>query len=213
MEIKRKIVEGASELFHKYGVRSVSMDDIARHLSMSKKTVYQYYKDKDELVTIGMSLHMEKEKEEYQEIESKAHDAIEEMAMLSTCLRRDLRDINHSLLFDLQKYHPKAWQVWLNFKNDFIKNSISDNVKRGMEQGLFRKDVDPEVMAILRVEQVQMAFDDRIFPADKFDFREVQIDFFDHFIHGLVNEKGKKLLDKYLEQENNSKTITTTHEN
>lgn len=189
------------------------MDDIARHLSMSKKTLYQYYKDKDELVTIGMSLHMEKEKEEYEEVERKAQDAIEEMAMISSCMRRDLRDMNPSLLFDLQKYHPRAWQVWLDFKNDFIKNSISQNVKRGIEQGLFREDVDPEIMAILRVEQVQMAFDDRIFPSDKFDFRTVQMDFFDHFIHGLVNEKGKKLLDTYLEQQNNPKTITSSHEN
>ncbi len=206
MEVKDKIVEGASVLFHKYGVRSVSMDDIARHLTMSKKTLYQYFKDKDELVTTGIYIHMEKEKADFLKIEDQASDAIEEMVKVTICMRKNLRDINQSLLFDLQKYHPKAWAVWLNFKNDYIKNSVVRNLKRGIEQGLFRKDINPEIMAIFRVEQVQMAFDDRIFSADKFDFKDVQMSFLDHFIHGVVNDKGRKLLNQYIEQENQTKT-------
>lgn len=208
MEVKDKIIEGASFLFHKYGVRSVSMDDIARHLSMSKKTLYQYFKDKDELVTIGIQRHMEKEKAEYQEIEATAKDAIHEMTGVSQCMRKNLRDLNASLLFDLQKYHPKAWGVWLDFKDNYIKDSIVATLCRGVEQGLFRKEIDPEVMAIFRVEQVQMAFDDRIFPANKYDFKEVQMKFLDHFIHGIVNEKGRKLLTQYLEQETKTNPIT-----
>lgn len=212
MEVKDKIVEGASFLFHKYGVRSVSMDDIARHLSMSKKTLYQYFKDKDELVTTGMMLHMEREKEEYAEIEANSKDAIQEMASVTKCMRKNLSDLNPALLFDLQKYHPNAWNVWLEFKNNHIKNSIVATLRRGVEQGLFRKNIHPEIMAIFRVEQVQMAFDDRVFPTTKFDFKEVQLNFLDHFIHGLVNDKGRELLEKYLIQDTKTNSIHQ-HEN
>ncbi|MEM6525016.1 MAG: TetR/AcrR family transcriptional regulator [Bacteroidota bacterium] len=212
MEVKNKIIEGASTLFHKYGVRSVSMDDIARYLSMSKKTLYQYFKDKDELVTLGMQAHMEQEKAEFQEIANNAHNAIHEMAGVTKLMRKNMKGINPSLLFDLQKYHPNAWNVWLDFKENYIKDSVVSTLQKGMEQGLFRDEIDPEVMAIFRVEQVQMAFDDRVFPADKFNFKNVQMSFLDHFIHGLVNDKGRELLKKYLDQETKTNSIHQ-HEN
>jgi len=201
VEIKDKIAAGASELFHKYGIRSVSMDDIARNLSMSKKTLYQYYKDKDELVTVGIKQHMEMEKSEYDEIFQNAHDAIEELALVSRCIRKNLKDINSSLLFDLQKYHPKAWSIWKDFKNHYIKDSIAKNIERGMSEGHFRAEIDPETLAILRVEQIEMGFDNRIFPSDKFNFREVQMICLDHFIHGIVTEEGRKLFQEYLQKQ------------
>lgn len=201
VEVKDKIAEGASELFHRYGIRSVSMDDIARHLSMSKKTLYQYYKDKDELVTVGINMHMEMEKGEYDEIFEKSHDAIEELALVSRCIRKNLRDVNPSLLFDMQKYHPKAWELWVDFKNHYIKDSIAKNIERGMSEGHFRSEIDPETLAILRVEQIEMGFDSRIFPANRFDFREVQMMCLDHFIHGIVTEEGRKLFQEYLQKQ------------
>ncbi|MEM7107535.1 MAG: TetR/AcrR family transcriptional regulator [Bacteroidota bacterium] len=212
MEIKNKIIEGATTLFHKYGVRSVSMDDIARYLSMSKKTLYQYFKDKDELVTLGMRAHMEQEKSEFEEIVDHADNAIHEMASVTKLMRKNMKDINPSLLYDLQKYHPNAWNVWLDFKDNYIKDSVVSTLRRGVEQGLFRDEIDPEIMAIFRVEQVQMAFNDQVFPSDKFNFKEVQISFLDHFIYGLVNDKGRVLFQKYLDQETKTNSIEQ-HEN
>lgn len=202
MEIKEKIIAGAGELFTRYGVRSVSMDDIARQLSVSKKTIYQYFKDKDEIVTMAMHAHMEREKQEYEEIASCSHNALEELSKVCSCMRKDFKDMNPSLLFDLQKYHPDAWNVWLQFKNEHIKNQIVRNLKRGVEEGYFRKEIDPEFLAILRVEQVQLIFDNQIFPADLFNLKEAQMKLMDHFVHGLVTEKGRKLYMSYLEKEN-----------
>ncbi|MCG8387472.1 MAG: TetR/AcrR family transcriptional regulator [Cytophagales bacterium] len=214
MEIKDKIVEGAGQLFHKYGIRSVSMDDIARHLSMSKKTLYQYFKDKDDLVTTSMKVLLEEEKEQFKAIEKQSVDALQEMAMFTNCMRKNMKDTSAALLFDLQKYHPNAWRVWTDFKNEFTKNYIVRNLVRGIEEGLFRKEIDPETMAILRVEQVEMAFDDRIYPSSKFDFRQIQVAFFDHFVHGLVTEEGRKTFLQYMEQENDTKTNSILpHEN
>ncbi len=201
MSIEGNIIAGAGELFHKYGIRSVSMDDIARHLSISKKTIYQYYKDKDEIVTLALKAHMDHEKLEYDEACKGSVDAIEELSRVSKCMRSDFKDMNPSLLFDMQKYHPNAWKLWMDFKNEYIKNQVVENLKRGIEEENFRKEIDPEAMAIFRVEQVQMAFDETIFPSDKFRLKELQLLMFDHFVHGIVTEKGKKLYKQYLEKE------------
>jgi TetR/AcrR family transcriptional regulator, cholesterol catabolism regulator len=201
MSTEGKIIAGAGELFHKYGIRSVSMDDIARHLSISKKTIYQFYKDKDEIVTLSLKAHMDHEKIGYADIFNNSRNAIEELAMVSKCMREDFKEMNPSLLFDMQKYHPNAWKLWMDFKNEYIKNQVVDNLKKGIAEGFYRKEIDPETIAIFRVEQVQIAFDGTIFPTNKFNFKEVQMCLLDHFVHGIVTEKGKALYVQYLESE------------
>ncbi len=201
-EIKIKILVEAAELFSRYGIRSVTMDDIARHLSMSKKTIYQFFKDKDEIVTLGTAAHMEREKVEFEEINKNASNAIEELAMVCHCMRKHISELNPSLLYDLQKYHPKAWSQYLQFKNDFIKNSIKNNLIDGKAQGYFRSEIDEDVMAIFRVEQVQLTFNDQVFPKNQYDFKSIQMQFFDHFVYGIVTDKGRALYEQYLKENN-----------
>lgn len=191
--MEEKIIAGAADLFHKYGVRSVSMDDIARHLSISKKTIYQYFKDKNDVVVQAMKWHLNINKQEYDEVFLTGHNAIEELSGVSQCMRKDFKDINQSLLFDLQKYHPEAWDLWVTFKTQYMKNQVLENLKKGVEEGYYRKEIDPETLARLRIEQVQLAFDENVFPKSAFNFKEVQLMFLDHFINGIVTEKGKQL--------------------
>ncbi|MTI39952.1 TetR/AcrR family transcriptional regulator [Fulvivirga lutimaris] len=201
MSIEEKIITGAGELFKKYGIRSVSMDDIARHLSISKKTIYQYYKDKDEIVSLSLKKHLEYEKQEYDQIFNNTSNAIEELVKVSKCMRQDFKDMKPSLIFDMQKYHPNAWKVWLSFKNEYIKNQVMENLKRGMAEGYFREDLNPDILARLRVELVQLAFDEDVFPADQYNLRDLQLQFFNHFVHGIVTEKGRKLYQKHIDSE------------
>ena len=100
LEIRESILEASYMLFHRYGIRSVSMDDIARELTISKKTIYQYFKDKDDLVSTVTARHMDMERQEMAEIENSSVDAIDELAKISVCLRKNLKDLNPSLLFD-----------------------------------------------------------------------------------------------------------------
>lgn len=198
--IKEKILNGAVELFTKYGVRSISMDDIARHLSVSKKTLYQHFVDKEELVTLASELHIEYSKKQYENITATAVNAIDELAKISVCLKKEMAEMNPSLLFDLQKYHPKAWEAWLNHKDKYIRESVVRNINQGINEGYYRSDVDPEVIAAIRIEQIPLAFDQRIFPHDKFSIAEVQLQIFDHFVYGLCTEKGRELYENYREQ-------------
>jgi len=203
MELKNKIIETAGYLYTKYGVRSVTMDDIARELSVSKKTIYQHFKDKDEIVFSATQAHLMAEKKEYSDIFDNATNAIEELAMISRCMRKNIAELNPSLLYDLQKYHRKAWEGFLTFKVEFVRNHIMRNLERGVKEGYFRSEIDPEILAIYRMEQVQMAFDDKLFPTKKFDFKLVQMQMFDLFVHGIVTDKGQKLFKEYSQQHSN----------
>jgi AcrR family transcriptional regulator len=196
---KEKILKGAVELFMRYGVRSISMDDIARHLSVSKKTLYQHFEDKDELVTLASESQIEMSKKQYDQLTVDSKNAIDELAKISVCLRKDMTEMNPSLLFDLQKYHPKAWAVWLDHKNNFIRESVVRNIRQGIAEGNYREEINPDVVAAIRIEQIPVAFDTKIFPSDKFNLAEVQMQIFDHFVYGICTEKGKKLYQKYKE--------------
>ena len=203
-ELKDKIIEGAQTLFIQYGIRSVSMDDVARALSMSKKTLYQHFSNKNELVTNAVEDYMKGEMAEFSEIQKISNNAIEELFNLSKCMRAHVFKINPSMLYDLQKYHAEAWAIFQRFKNRFLKDQLMDNMNNGIAEGYYRKDIDPRVIAILRLETVQLPFNDQIFPRTEFNFLEVQMQLFDHFVYGILSDKGKELYTEYQSKATNS---------
>jgi hypothetical protein len=199
LDIKEKILEGTEALFMKYGIRSVSMDDIARHLSVSKKTLYQYFADKDELVYRMSERYLNRISKQYDQIKVTSKNSVEELSMISVCMKSDFENLNPSMLFDLQKFHPKAWNLYLDHKSNVITESVISNIKHGIQDGYFRCDLNPEIIANARVLLIEHAFNDQIFPRDKFNFVEVQTQIFELFVHGMCTDKGRKLYQKYKE--------------
>ncbi|MEQ9006683.1 MAG: helix-turn-helix domain-containing protein, partial [Ekhidna sp.] len=175
MEAKEKILESAEELFIQYGIRSVTMDDVARAASMSKKTLYQYFDNKDGLVLEVAVDHFKKETEEFKGIFEESKDAIHEVLLVSQCLRKHVFRMNPSLLYDMQKYHGAAWDKYLEFKQSTIRGHIMDNIERGQREGFFRKEINAKILSILRVENVQMALNTRSFVQEGFDIPTVQL--------------------------------------
>lgn len=194
---KTKILKGAEELFMRYGVRSISMDDIARHLSVSKKTLYQHFADKDELVMMVSRGHLERNILQFDTIRDESKNPIEELAKLSVCMKMNMETMNPAVMFDLQKFHPKAWNEFIKFKNNHLRESIVRNLKQGIELGYVRPEVNPEILAAIRIETVQLAFNNELFAAGQYSLAEVQAHLFDHFVYGIVTEKGRKLYEKF----------------
>ena len=207
LDNKEKLTKGAEDLFMKYGLRSVSMDDIARHLGISKKTIYQHFADKDEVVVTMAKSHMARHREQFERIARDSKNAVEEMVKISIVLKENMRNINPSVFFDMQKYHQRAWGEWLTFKQKFIREQVVRNLKKGIEEGLFREELNLDIIANLRLEHIQMAYDNNIFPRDLYSAAEVQMQLFDHFVHGLFTDKGKKLYQKYKQQNPQPYTI------
>jgi AcrR family transcriptional regulator len=194
-----KILEGAEALFMKYGIRSVTMDDIARHLAVSKKTLYQHFADKDELVYKMSEKFLDRAFNQYDEISRSSKNSIEELSKISVCMKLDMENMNPSMLFDLQKYHTKAWNLWSEHKGKVISESVMRNIRKGIEDGYFRAEVNPEIMALIRVALIESAFNGDVFPRERFSLIDVQLQLFELFVHGLCTEKGKKLFQKYKE--------------
>lgn len=205
--VKEKILTGAEELFMRFGIRSLSMDDLARHLGMSKKTLYQHVPDKDELVLLVARSLIERNKALAESIRKEARNPVEELAKISTCIRSAMESLNPSVLFDLQKFHHRAWNAWLDFKRGYLRESIVRLLKQGIEQGYIREDIDPEVMASMRIELVQLAFNSELFSGNRYSLSDLQEQLYDHFVYGLVTDKGRKLYQKYKSQTNQSITI------
>nr|WKN36293.1 TetR/AcrR family transcriptional regulator [Tunicatimonas sp. TK19036] len=204
MENKDQIAKAAEHLFMNYGFRSVTMDDIAKRLGISKKTIYQHFRDKDEVVRLATFRILEREKTLLDHIQNQAKDAIHELHLLSNYLRQHIVNINPSALFDLQKYHPDAWEIYLNFKDKVFLQSVEATLNRGMKEGCFRPNIDPKILSVLRIELIHLSFDDRVFPKDEYDWREVHSQLFDHFTYGILTPKGVQAFEKYSENSQNN---------
>ena len=197
METEEKIIKGAEELFFRFGVRSVTMDDIAKHLGMSKKTIYQCYKDKDEMVFKLMQDQVQQHEEVFGGIKKNAANVIEEVFEIMKEISSYLSRVNPLLLYELQKYYPKAWALFKGLKENFIQKMVESSINGGKEQGIVRQDIDTKILARLRMEEVEMAFNPVIYPPDKFNHVEVQMALTEHFLYGICTLKGHKLINKY----------------
>jgi AcrR family transcriptional regulator len=199
METKDRILKGAEELFFKYGIKSITMDDIAKHLGISKKTIYQFYSDKNQVVETLMTQRLHTNECELNQISAQSENVVEEVFAMMKHMGTMFSQMNPNLFYDMQKYHPKSWKIFKQFKEDCIERMVEDSVIRGIKQGLVRADINTKIVARLRMEEVEMGFNPQIFPPDKFKIIEVQLALLDLFLHGICTIKGHKLINKYKE--------------
>ena len=169
-EARQKIIHGAEQLFSRYGIRSITMDEVARHVSVSKKTLYQHFDNKDDLVFAIAKAHMEQDCCMWDSLQSKANNALDEMMILTEVLRKEVQDLNPALVYDLKRFHPKAWSLFEDQRETVFERSIQDNIARGIREGCYRPDLDASVMSRIRWILIISSFDADSFPTNKFDF-------------------------------------------
>ena len=199
METKERILKGAEELFFRYGIRSITMDEIARHLGMSKKTIYQFYSDKDEVIHTLMKEKLKEDEREFRQVSELSANFVEEVFGHMKKIGSIIGTANPNLFYDLQKYHPSSWKMFRDFKEECIFRMVEESLERGKKQGLVRLDVNTRIMARLRIEEIEMGFDASIFAPDKFRIVEVQLALIEHFLYGICTLKGHKMINKYKE--------------
>ncbi|WP_255484785.1 TetR/AcrR family transcriptional regulator [Mucilaginibacter sp. X5P1] len=192
-----RIIQGGEDLFLTAGIKSVTMDDIAKHLGISKKTIYHFFKDKNELVVALTKKKLQEDEDQMCAIMSTSGDVIEEMINMMKCSEEIFSKINPIVIHDMQKYHPDAWKEFQNFKADVLIRTLEELLNKGIKQGYIRPDIDVKIMARMRVTQVEMGFNTTLFPLAEFSPWKVQYQFLEHFNYGICTLKGYKLLDKY----------------
>lgn len=192
-----RIIESATELFYRFGIKSITMDDVARHLAMSKKTLYHHFSDKNEMVLKCFQHDLFNRECKFKDLSEKAPDAVGELISLMKYMETMYSTINPNLFYDIQKHYPNVWKLFREFKEKRLMASVEENLQKGVQQGLYRKDMNIRIVARLRMEEVEMGFNPHLFPPEKYNFAKVQMELFDHFMHGIVTLKGHKLINKY----------------
>jgi AcrR family transcriptional regulator len=192
-----RIIQGGEDLFLKAGIKSVTMDDIAKHLGVSKKTIYHFFKDKNELVVALVKKKLREDEDQMCGYISQSGNVIEEMINMMKCSEEIFSRINPIVVHDMQKYHPEAWKHFQDFKADVLIRTLEELLSKGIKQGYIRPEIDVKIIARMRVAQVELGFNTTQFPLAEFSPWKVQVQFLEHFNYGICTLKGYKLLDQY----------------
>jgi AcrR family transcriptional regulator len=200
MEMKERIQQKAEELFKRFGIRSVTMDEISYQLGISKKTLYQSFTDKEEIVTAVFDRMMDENKSKCVMDKQLAENAIHEVFLAFDHVLQMFTEMNPAIIFDLHKYHPNVYAKFHAYKYEFLYNVIKDNLNRGVKEELYRAEINIDVMTRYRIESSMLAFNTEIFPQSKKDLAGVEREIMEHFLFGLATSKGTKLIQKYIQQ-------------
>ena len=205
METKERILLRAHELFNKYGIRSVSMDDLASQLGMSKKTLYQYYTDKDELVEAVFVAMMSHNQTQCKLDRQRAENSIHEVFLAYDMVQEMFANMNPSVLFEMQKYHPGTYKKFQEYKNGFLYQMLRTNIETGIREELYRAEIDVDVLTRYRIHSIMLAFDPEVFPTNRTRLVHIEQQLLENFLYGLATIKGQKLIQKYKNQRTKTK--------
>lgn len=195
-----QIIQKAIKLFMRYGIKSLTMDDVARELGMSKKTLYQFFDDKNDLVVKSLSADLMEDQCVMNTAMSTAKDAIEEVLLCGKCVAEDIKGMHPSILYDLQKYHPEAYLKFKEYKFNYVYQTVYKNILRGIKEGLYRENLNPEIVAKIYVARIDLILDPELFPIEQFTFVDVYKEMMRYHLYSLASLKGRKILDKIFEK-------------
>ncbi len=199
MEVKQRIIEGAGQLFIKEGIRRVTMDYIARKLGVSKRTIYELFKDKTELLKACLQHIMLENDAQIEEVQKKASNVLEVVIGALVYGSKAIKEISHVYFDDLEVHYPLLWQETINYKREESYNDFQDLVKRGISEGYFREGLNIKLVAKIFIEQMNAMSRKEVFPPDLFPASEVFETLFLNFIRGISTVEGIKELEALLE--------------
>lgn len=197
-----QILESVNKLFMKYGLKSVTMDDIARELGISKKTLYVYFQDKNDMIIKVLRYNMEQHQCDLKCVYDTHMNAIDESFEVFQMVTNDLQEINPTVFFDLKKYYPEAWKIYEDYEMNMIPAMVEQNLKKGIAEGLYRPDVHTRIVAMAYTYLIRNIFETDFFPNREFDFKTLYLHIFRYHIHGIASPKGLDYLMEKLKKLN-----------
>jgi len=194
------IIEKARELYYKYGIKSITMDDVAREMGISKKTLYQEVKNKTELVGKVIDFEIKKRTGEFNELDKSKLNAIEELFEVNRQINNVLEKHNPSMHYDLRKYYPDIFKRLHDSKQNRMLESLIKNLEKGKKEGLYRKEIDSEIIARLQVARAENVTENSCVPIKDYISRKFFSEIFIYHIRGIANSKGIKFLEDNIDQ-------------
>ena len=200
--MKKKIIIKASELFLNLGFKSVTMDDIANEMGISKKTIYKFFNNKEILVDNCVTYVHEKISASICELTNLGYNAIEENFAVKNMFKDIFGKSNTSPMHQLQKYYPIIFKRVMVEEFKIFEECVGTNIKKGIEQGLYRNDIE-EVLALkFYFILVFGLHDDSVFKNKNYTMNELEIKVLEYHTRAIASAKGIKVLEKELKKIN-----------
>ncbi|PTM03922.1 MAG: hypothetical protein DA405_08970 [Bacteroidetes bacterium] len=203
-KIEKEILARSVSLFNRYGLRPVTMDDIAKDLSISKKTLYKYFANKEELVRKGVN-------ESFASISSrmlalldyKDGNAIDMLFQMDAQICVSIEEHDPSIQFQLERYYPEVSASLEKRKREIIFRLMTENIKRGKEEGIYREELNAEIVSFLYYSRARLMLqEESFFEQSKWSITEIMREILIYHIRGIASAEGIKYLDYKLK--NNS---------
>jgi len=188
------------DMFKTYGIKSVTMDDVARELGISKKTLYQHFKDKSELVEIVLQKEFEQKALEFENAMANKPNAIEEVFGYFSVQMELLVNQKPNFIYDLKKYYPLIYQRFNRGKTDRMMDKVLNNLIRGKKEGLYRKDLNEKIITKMHIARIESLMSSGIFSIEELMSPIFFLEAFKYHLYGIVSEKGLSILNKQIDQ-------------
>lgn len=196
MDEKNIIINKVKDMFLKYGIKSVTMDDISRELGVSKKTLYQHIKDKEDLVRQIVLNELQQLEKEIFQFTNININAIELALKISQYLNKSLSQINAAVKYDLRKYYPIIFDEFSKMRRDFMYKSIIQNIKKGQREKLFRADINADIIARIHVLRLESGSQEYFMEKKDYSSKELFREIFLYHLRGICSPKGHEFLEK-----------------
>jgi len=197
-----RILSESLRLFKKNGIRSVNMDDISKEMGMSKKTIYQYFANKTELVEKVLGYMHEQESIVCLDVDITKMNAIDILLSVSHNVSKQMKDLNPINAFELQKYYPAIFREFVIKKRDHVFEQVKQNFAQGIAEGIYRNDLDIDLVARLYIQKLVDVHDPEFLSSVNFGFEKVFQVMFDNHIRGIANAEGLAYYEKQIKNSN-----------
>lgn len=195
MEEFDDIVVKVSSIYQKYGIKSVTMDDVARELGVSKKTLYSFVTNKEELVEKFIAYQMHERKRSVNKVFSEGLNAIDELLEVNKHVIEMLKSYNPATEYDLRKYYPHLYSKLRVKRMENMYNAILRNIEKGKAEGLFRAELKSEIIARVHVSRIESGFSSEVFSIEELTSEQFVNEMMIYHIRGIANSKGIELLE------------------
>jgi AcrR family transcriptional regulator len=196
---KERIIQVSAAMFAKKGCKSITMDDIANAMGISKRTIYENFSDKKDLLTQSMEYFFQYRKDMINNVLQSSQNVIEALFQSTQSHSNFMKDIKFDFFEEIQKYFPEVHALTIQkFRDENIEFSVK-MLKKGQADGVFRKEVDMELTATLLQVVNNMILTQEMFATYNYNKFLLSANFNYHFVRGIATEKGLKILDQYLD--------------
>ena len=195
-----RILNSALSLYSKYGIKSITMDDLCRELGISKKTLYQHVDDKQDLIRKVIGHEIKMQRNAMEKMFQTEMNAIDELMHVNKQIHLSQSIHSPTFYFDLKKYYPDIYNEWIEYKRKRMYEMIMRNLEKGIAEGLFRKDMDARIISKLHVARVEMMHASTIIEEEEYSTASFIDEIFNYHIHGICNDQGLKYFRMKLDQ-------------